>query len=55
MAEEFGKPYVAHRQYRSLPLNSAVTLWRDFATVPFELVFIERGHVAIHSEFLCHG
>ena len=47
MAEEFGKPYVAHRQYRSLPLNSAVTLWRDFATVPFELVFIERGF-AIH-------
>ena len=43
MAEEFGRPYTNNRMYKTLPLNSAVQLWRDFSTIPFELVFIEKG------------
>lgn len=54
MAAEFGKEYVANKMYHSLPLNSAVELWRDFGKVPFELLFIEKGVYDMGPDFISH-
>jgi hypothetical protein len=54
MAEEFGRPYTNNRMYKTLPLNSTVQLWRDFSTIPFELVFIEKGVYDMGPDFINH-
>ena len=52
MVEEFGRPYTNNRMYKTLPLNSTVQLWRDFSTIPFELVFIEKGVYDMGPDFI---
>ena len=54
MAAEFGVPYVSNKMYKTLPLNSAVELWRDFGTLPFELLFIEKGVYDMGPDFITH-